>query len=98
MIRRAITGDDMGWEDFSCFGTRDAKNEHVDRLADEGVRFEQFYVNLWADDVHSPFHAPECFPIPRTAGESPRQALQLQFGKRFRNRRPQPEKISNQTA
>jgi len=37
--------DDMGWEDFSCFGNRDAETGHVDRLADEGVRFEQFYVN-----------------------------------------------------
>ena len=37
--------DDMGWADFSCFGNRDAETGHVDRLADEGVRFEQFYVN-----------------------------------------------------
>ncbi|MEO2022035.1 MAG: sulfatase-like hydrolase/transferase [Pirellulaceae bacterium] len=37
--------DDMGWGDFSCFGNRDAKTEHIDRLAAEGIRFEQFYVN-----------------------------------------------------
>ena len=37
--------DDMGWGDFSCFGNEHAKTPNVDRLADEGVRFEQFYVN-----------------------------------------------------
>lgn len=37
--------DDMGWGDFSCFGNRQAKTENIDRLAAEGVRFEQFYVN-----------------------------------------------------
>jgi arylsulfatase A-like enzyme len=37
--------DDMGWGDFSCFGNEDAKTPQIDRLAREGVRFEQFYVN-----------------------------------------------------
>ena len=37
--------DDMGWGDFSCFGNTDATTENIDRLADEGIRFEQFYVN-----------------------------------------------------
>jgi len=37
--------DDMGWSDFSCFGNKDAKTPNVDRLAAEGLRFEQFYVN-----------------------------------------------------
>ncbi len=37
--------DDMGWGDFSCFGNQAAKTPHIDRLADEGIRFEQFYVN-----------------------------------------------------
>ncbi len=37
--------DDMGWGDFSCFGNDAAKTPHVDRLAKEGIRFEQFYVN-----------------------------------------------------
>ena len=37
--------DDMGWGDFSCFGNRDAKTPNIDRLATEGLRFEQFYVN-----------------------------------------------------
>ena len=37
--------DDMGWADFSCFGNEDAKTPNIDRLANEGIRFEQFYVN-----------------------------------------------------
>ncbi|NQU22548.1 MAG: sulfatase-like hydrolase/transferase [Candidatus Nealsonbacteria bacterium] len=37
--------DDMGWGDFSCFGNHDAQTPHIDRLAKDGIRFEQFYVN-----------------------------------------------------
>src|SRR5210317_291221 len=37
--------DDMGWEDFSCFGNKDAKTPNIDRLSSEGISFEQFYVN-----------------------------------------------------
>ncbi|MDP7205461.1 MAG: sulfatase-like hydrolase/transferase, partial [Pirellulaceae bacterium] len=37
--------DDMGWGDFSCFGNQDAQTPQIDRLAREGIRFEQFYVN-----------------------------------------------------
>jgi arylsulfatase A-like enzyme len=37
--------DDMGWADFSCFGNKHAKTPNIDRLANEGIRFEQFYVN-----------------------------------------------------
>ena len=37
--------DDMGWGDFSCFGNQHVRTENIDRLAAEGIRFEQFYVN-----------------------------------------------------
>ncbi len=37
--------DDMGWSDLSCFGGKDGKTEHIDQLANEGLRFENFYVN-----------------------------------------------------
>ena len=37
--------DDMGWADFSCFGNTDAQTPNIDRLASEGISFEQFYVN-----------------------------------------------------
>ncbi|MFN7736414.1 MAG: sulfatase-like hydrolase/transferase [Pirellula sp.] len=37
--------DDMGWSDFSCFGNSQASTPNIDRIASEGIRFEQFYVN-----------------------------------------------------
>jgi uncharacterized sulfatase len=37
--------DDMGWGDFSCFGNQEAQTPNIDRLASEGIRFSQFYVN-----------------------------------------------------
>ena len=37
--------DDMGWGDFSCFGNQEAQTPNVDRMAAEGLRFTQFYVN-----------------------------------------------------
>jgi uncharacterized sulfatase len=54
--------DDMGWGDFSCFGNTAVRTEHVDRLAAEGLRFSQFYVN-----------APICSPsrVALTTGQYP---------------------------
>ena len=37
--------DDMGWGDFSCFGNKDAQTPNINSLAEEGISFEQFYVN-----------------------------------------------------
>lgn len=37
--------DDMGWGDLSCFGNTAVQTPHIDRLASEGIAFEQFYVN-----------------------------------------------------
>jgi uncharacterized sulfatase len=37
--------DDMGWADLSCFGNTEIATTNIDRLASEGLRFEQFYVN-----------------------------------------------------
>lgn len=37
--------DDMGWGDLSCFGNKEASTPNIDRIASEGIRFEQFYVN-----------------------------------------------------
>lgn len=37
--------DDMGWADLSSFGNTDAQTPNIDRLAAEGISFEQFYVN-----------------------------------------------------
>jgi len=36
--------DDMGYSDFSCFGGT-VKTQHIDRLAAEGIKFTNFYVN-----------------------------------------------------
>lgn len=40
-----ILVDDMGWSDLSSFGNQEAKTPNIDRLAAEGIAFEQFYVN-----------------------------------------------------
>ena len=37
--------DDMGWSDLSCFGNQAVETENIDRLAKEGIRFTNFYVN-----------------------------------------------------
>ncbi|MFG0332971.1 MAG: family 43 glycosylhydrolase, partial [Maioricimonas sp. JB049] len=37
--------DDMGWSDLSCFGGEVVETEQIDRLAAEGLRFTNFYVN-----------------------------------------------------
>lgn len=37
--------DDMGWGDLGSFGGTEAKTPNIDRLASEGLRFRQFYVN-----------------------------------------------------
>jgi len=37
--------DDMGWSDLSCFGNQAVETRNIDRLAKEGIRFTNFYVN-----------------------------------------------------
>jgi uncharacterized sulfatase len=37
--------DDMGYSDLSCFGGKRVKTAEIDRVAAEGIRFTQFYVN-----------------------------------------------------
>lgn len=37
--------DDMGWADLSCFGGLPGQTPHIDQLAEEGLRFSQFYDN-----------------------------------------------------
>ena len=37
--------DDMGYADLSCYGQKEIETPHIDRIAREGVRFTQFYVN-----------------------------------------------------
>jgi len=56
--------DDMGWADFSCFGGKAVKTQNIDRLASEGLRFTQFYVN-------SPICSPSRVAI--TTGQYPQR-------------------------
>ena len=37
--------DDMGWSDLSCFGNDSVETTNIDRLAKDGIRFTNFYVN-----------------------------------------------------
>jgi arylsulfatase A len=39
-----IFTDDQGYADLSCYGARDFKTPHIDRMASEGIRFTNFYV------------------------------------------------------
>ncbi len=39
-----ILADDLGWGDLSCYGNRQIKTPHLDRLASQGSLFTQFYV------------------------------------------------------
>jgi uncharacterized sulfatase len=54
--------DDMGYGDLSCFGGTRVETTEIDRLAREGIRFTQFYVN-----------APICSPsrVALTTGQYP---------------------------
>lgn len=54
--------DDMGYGDLVCYGGTRAKTPQIDRLAHEGIRFTQFYVN-----------APICSPsrVAFTTGQYP---------------------------
>ncbi|CAN5466793.1 hypothetical protein BH23VER1_BH23VER1_25770 [soil metagenome] len=55
--------DDMGWSDLSCFGGT-VETENIDRLAAEGIRFTNFYVN-----------SPICSPsrVALTTGQYPQR-------------------------
>jgi len=35
--------DDLTWHDHGCYGNRDVRTPHIDRLAREGMRFEHCY-------------------------------------------------------
>ncbi|MGW8316713.1 MAG: arylsulfatase [Bacteroidales bacterium] len=37
-----ICADDLGWSDLGCYGS-EIETPHIDRLAEQGIRFTQFY-------------------------------------------------------
>ncbi|QDT84166.1 sulfatase-like hydrolase/transferase [Gimesia chilikensis] len=70
--------DDMGWSDLSCFQGTAVKTENIDRLADEGIRFTNFYVN-----------SPICSPsrVALTTGQYPqRWRINSYLAQRKKNR------------
>ncbi len=40
-----VLTDDMGYADVGCYGAKDIRTPHIDRLAREGVRMTDFYSN-----------------------------------------------------
>ncbi|HJN12373.1 MAG: sulfatase [Pirellulaceae bacterium] len=40
-----ILADDLGYGDLRCYGSVDIRTPHLDQLAEEGVRFTDFYAN-----------------------------------------------------
>lgn len=70
--------DDMGYGDLSCYGNKDIQTVNIDRLAAEGIRFEQFY-------VASPICSPSRVGI--TTGQYPaRHLIHSYLNSRKRNR------------
>ena len=39
-----VFNDDQGYQDFGCFGSPDIKTPHIDRMAEEGMKFTCFMV------------------------------------------------------
>ncbi len=39
-----ILNDDQGYQDYGCYGSPDIKTPRVDQMAEEGMRFTDFYV------------------------------------------------------
>ena len=70
--------DDMGYADLSCYGNRDITTANIDRMAAEGIRFEQFYVG-------SPICSPSRVAI--TTGQYPaRHLIHSYLNSREKNR------------
>ena len=40
-----IFADDLGYGDLGCYGSAKHRTPHIDQMAEEGVRFTDFYVS-----------------------------------------------------
>ncbi len=70
--------DDMGYGDLSCTGNKDVQTTNIDKLAKDGIRFTQFYVN-------SPICSPSRVAV--TTGQYPaRHLIHSYLASRKRNR------------
>jgi arylsulfatase A-like enzyme len=49
-----INADDLGYGDLGCYGNKTIRTKNIDTLAEEGVRFTDFYA---ADSVCTPSRA-----------------------------------------
>ncbi|MGQ8338822.1 sulfatase-like hydrolase/transferase [Sunxiuqinia sp. A32] len=70
--------DDMGYGDLACYGNNEVKTPNIDKLASEGIQFNQFYSN-----------APICSPsrVAITTGQYPsRWAINTIVASREKNR------------
>ncbi len=36
--------DDVSWDDFACYGNQDVKTPNIDKLASQGIRFDNFFL------------------------------------------------------
>ena len=71
-----ILTDDLGYGDFACYGATGIKTPNIDRMADEGTKFESFYVSSVCSPTRASFLT-GCYPqrvgiggvfFPRNAG------------------------------
>lgn len=67
--------DDMGYIDMSCFGGKGTTTENLDRLAAEGIRFKNFYVN-----------SPICSP---SRGSDDHRTISISLEDQFLSRQPE---------
>ena len=40
-----ILADDLGFGDIACYGCPDARTPNIDKLADQGAKYTNFYAN-----------------------------------------------------
>lgn len=50
-----ILADDMGWNALSCYGNKDVATPHLDRLANEGMRFTAAYADAQCSPTRAAF-------------------------------------------
>lgn len=57
-----IMADDQGYGDLSCFGSKKIKTPHIDKMAQEGMRFTNFYAQMLCGPTRTSLHT-GCYPM-----------------------------------